>query len=314
MVFASEKQENAPLLIEPAIVEATKIYRESVSTLSIAVSALLQMKTLTAKETESLWFFFAVTSHALCAVMPEYFLAVDDFGTHAEALAKGLRLLMYASNMAGSNATGGRLPLVNCAQHGKETQWLNFCVSSFETPSSLEVRRAAVLEEMIALFPEYAPLRLHYAVSLAMSHQLIGTDSVISLINSEREKLSTRAHIDPHHDSFLSLCKAFVLSTTNITSAAPNVTAVNATDLQTVAHEAVKRLEEIATCNSLFRPFASDGNSSWTAMFRNAGRPDVIDKWQAMKLLSTMKTLKQQFPVGEEISDALPEGFANCSG
>ncbi|ESS68945.1 hypothetical protein TCDM_02197 [Trypanosoma cruzi Dm28c] len=250
-------------------------------------------------EPKFLWRWIAVAAYALTTVLPEYFLALDDTETHGEVLVMGLHVLLHASNAASSSSFSPLLPteraaLVDCIHYEKNPRWEKFCSSGFSNLHGLEVRRAAILEELIALHPEYAPLRLHYVVALSLGRHAAKTEVVFGLIDRERARLHTRTHVDPLHGAFLGLCKAFVSS-------------VEKTRRVEAIEGVVEGLRQINTCARLLRPFHEDmGN--WRRYFRGQERPDVMDKRQARRLLDAMRELLQE----KGISESLPPGLRAC--
>ncbi|KEG09966.1 hypothetical protein DQ04_04371020 [Trypanosoma grayi] len=286
------------------IVHAVKVYRSATAFgLEKLLPVLLEAQGGDAAplqdyrhEPKLLWRWIAVASHALTAVLPEYFLAADDTDTHSEALATGLHVLLQVSNAPSSVLPAGQGPLLDCADHEAAShkmdkkqvdRWLKFCRSSFTSLDSIEVRRAAILEELIALHSDYAPLRLHYAVALALSRHAAKADVAIGLIQRERERLNTRTHLDPLHRVMLLLCEAFLAPT-----AAVQVEVVNA-------------LAQIDNCAQLLRPFHAD-TSGWRRRFRGQERPDVMDHRQAKRLLRAMRVLLAKD------EESLPAGLVAC--
>ncbi|KPI85026.1 hypothetical protein ABL78_5910 [Leptomonas seymouri] len=120
------------------------------------------------------------------AVLPEYYLWKDDTEAHAVVLLRSVNLLSWSSSVStarrseradaqlagGASLTGydifnwsdgaacGKGPL-----GALSPKWMQFCETSFSSTSSAARRAAAVYEELIVLYPNYAPLRLHYAIA-----------------------------------------------------------------------------------------------------------------------------------------------------
>ncbi|EKF29043.1 hypothetical protein MOQ_007188 [Trypanosoma cruzi marinkellei] len=250
-------------------------------------------------ESKFLWRWIAVAAYALTTVLPEYFLALDDTESHGEVLVMGLHMLLHASNAASSSSftflvPNERVALVDCIHYEKNPRWEKFCSSGFSSLLGLEVRRAAILEELIALHPDYAPLRLHYVVALSLGRHAAKTEAVLGLIEREQVRLYTRTHVDPLHGTFLGLCKAFV-------SSVEKTTHVEATE------GVVEGLRQINTCAQLLRPFHED-MGTWRRYFRGQERPDLMDKRQVRRLLDVMTKLLQE----KEIPDSLPSGLRAC--
>jgi hypothetical protein len=176
-------------------------------------------------------------------VLPEYYLLRDDTPSHAVVLLRSLNLLSWSpvvhtvpipnaagaqtSNMATLTAydifnwSGGAAcrkgPLGTVS-----TQWMQFCESSFSSSAAVARRVAATYEELIVLYPDYAPLRLHYAVAFTFLSPVVadGTASSLSdhamkalrVIRNDGEKLLRHHYkeIDALHMAVLRLLEAYL--------------------------------------------------------------------------------------------------------
>ncbi|KAG5490678.1 hypothetical protein JKF63_00800 [Porcisia hertigi] len=175
------------------------------------------------------------------AVLPEYYLLQDDTPNHARALLRAINLLSWSPRVHTVplaearerntpvrtydlfNWSGGaacRRGLLGDVWHSR-----NFCESSFSSWSAVARRVAATYEELIVLYPSYAPFRLHYSISFAFlamdtaadvvpggSHGLVDhTAKALKVIRNDRAKLeSTYAHVDAVHGFVLALLEAFL--------------------------------------------------------------------------------------------------------
>ncbi|RHW67685.1 hypothetical protein DPX39_110082800 [Trypanosoma brucei equiperdum] len=311
-VAARNKAEPA-VIMEPYINRAVAIYRSAVDFALQMLDPLLKREEQKQRENQPMWGVKGAVSYATTVVLPEYYFAIDDTTSHSATLVRGMQLLLQISNTLPIAETPSPptnttpKTLVDCRRHGTDLEWLQFCVSSFKNRTTLAIRRAAVLEELIALHPEYAPLRLHYAAAIALDRDVIQAHTVVTFITGEMEKSSKRAYPDPLHAAMLRLLKAFVLPFDS------SPTPPSPSDLDSAAREALKGVDEIGNCSNLIRPFGAESNSSWNRRFRGVERPDVMDKWQAKELLKAMRMLKQRLQAGSEGSDILPAGFAECS-
>ncbi|ESL11878.1 hypothetical protein TRSC58_00363 [Trypanosoma rangeli SC58] len=249
-------------------------------------------------EPKFIWRWIAVAAYALTAALPEYFLALDNAGTHGNTLVEGLQLLLYASNAASSASSllvpVAHMPLVECTHYEKSSRWEKFCDSGFSSLSGLEVRRAAILEELIVLHPDYAPLRLHYAVALSMSRQAAKSVVVLELLERERSKLHTRTHVDPLHGAVLGLCEAFR-------------SLLGKRGRAEMAVQVLEGLRQIDTCAQLLRPFHAN-LGSWRHRFSGQERPDVMDRRQARRLLDAMTEILKE----NGILESMPAGLRAC--
>ncbi|RNF18487.1 uncharacterized protein Tco025E_04489 [Trypanosoma conorhini] len=289
---------------EKDVLHAAETYRLATDFVLETLSPVLQAKSADAvpqkyfAEPKFLWRWVAVAAYALTTALPEYFLALDDAGAHGEALVAGLQLLLNASNAAASASSpfvpSAHTPLVECAHYERNSRWRKFCSSGFSSLNGLEVRRAAILEELIALHPDYAPLRLHYAVALSLGRQTAKSDVVLALLERERGKLHTRTHVDPLHGALLGLCEVFRSST-------------GETERAERAARALEGMRQIGTCARLLQPFHADMDS-WRHRFHGQDRPDVMDKRQARRLLDvTQKVLEEN-----GMLESLPAGLRAC--
>ncbi|KAG5464372.1 hypothetical protein LSCM1_00555 [Leishmania martiniquensis] len=175
------------------------------------------------------------------AVLPEYYLLHDDSANHALVLLRSINLLSWSplvhtvapteTREDGAavltydlfNWSGGaacrRGPLGHLAPVKR------FCESSFSSWSAVAHRVAATYEELIALFPSYAPLRLHYAVSFAFLAMGTAADAnassnrvledhaarALKVIRTDRSHLDrTHRHADAAHGLVLALLEAFL--------------------------------------------------------------------------------------------------------
>ncbi|RNF06594.1 hypothetical protein TraAM80_03864 [Trypanosoma rangeli] len=302
LVSAADKA--TAIAAERDVTNTAETYRMATDFILETLSPLLQKKSWDAAvqeyhaEPKFIWRWIAVATYALTAALPEYFLALDKTGTHGEALVAGLQLLLYASNAAASAsplfAPVAHMPLVECAHYEKSSRWKKFCGSGFSNLSGLEVRRAAILEELIALHPDYAPLRLHYAVALSMSRQAAKSVVVLEVLERERSKLHTRTHVDPLHGAVLGLCEAFR-------------SLVGKKERAETAVRVLEGLRQIDTCARLLRPFHSN-LGSWRHRFSGQERPDVMDRRQARRLLDAMTEILKE----NRMLESLPAGLRAC--
>ncbi|CBZ26382.1 conserved hypothetical protein [Leishmania mexicana MHOM/GT/2001/U1103] len=175
------------------------------------------------------------------AVLPEYYLLQDDSTSHALVLLRSINVLSWSPRVhtvpsaemrehgaamvtydlfnwsGGAACRRGRLGHV---PHAKR-----FCESSFSSWAAVARRVAATYEELIVLYPTYAPLRLHYAISFAFLAMDTAADvaagdtqglddhsaKALKVIRSDRSKLeSTYRHADAVHRPVLALLEAFL--------------------------------------------------------------------------------------------------------
>ncbi|KAG5465107.1 hypothetical protein LSCM4_00559 [Leishmania orientalis] len=175
------------------------------------------------------------------AVLPEYYLLQDDSASHALVLLRSINVLSWSPRVhtvastetrergaavltydvfnwsGGAACRRGPLGHVPLTKH--------FCESSFSSWSAVARRVAATYEELIALNPSYAPLRLHYAISFAFLATDTAADvkvgdrqgledhaaKALKIIRADRSKLkSTYMHADMAHDLVLALLEAFL--------------------------------------------------------------------------------------------------------
>ncbi|KAG8347805.1 hypothetical protein TRVL_01372 [Trypanosoma vivax] len=337
VIVESEKRE--ALLIEMETVQAVETYNTSVQILLNYLALRPEGWWRSGENSEiveNMWFLTAVTCHALVSVLPEYFLAVDNTGAHAESLVRGLGFLTKASNGAFGviSAVNKTVPspkavtwprnlshfrernasnLVDCARAGDYGSWQNFCKSTFSHVSRLEVRRAAVLEELIVLYPEYAPLRLHYAIVLTLSREAAKKAVAIDFIAKEQMKLHTRSHVDALHGPMLLLCKTFLLA------GGPFVESASADNTSRIDlwFEVLDALRKVGDCETLQRPFNDTEQSSiWRRHFRGVERPNAMDAWQVARFFDGLRELKRQIASSnlDHSSLSYPLGFNGCSG
>ncbi|KPA81604.1 putative mitochondrial hypothetical protein [Leptomonas pyrrhocoris] len=123
-----------------------------------------------------------------CAVLPEYYLLKDDTAAHAVVLLRSVNLLSWSSLVhTGTNpelvdvqlASGASLASYDIFNWSSgaacrksplgalSPKWMQFCGTSFSSTAAVARRTAATYEELIVLHPDYAPLRLHYAVAFS---------------------------------------------------------------------------------------------------------------------------------------------------
>ncbi|CAG9584075.1 hypothetical_protein_-_conserved [Leishmania major strain Friedlin] len=175
------------------------------------------------------------------AVLPEYYLFRDDSTNHALVLLRSTNVLSWSprvhtvpsAEMREHGAAVATYDLFNwsggaaCRRGplGHVPHATRFCESSFSSWSAVARRVAATYEELIVLYPTYAPLRLHYAISFAFlamdtaadvtaggTQGLDGhTAKALQVIRSDRSKLKgTYTHADAAHGPVLALLEAFL--------------------------------------------------------------------------------------------------------
>ncbi|GET93621.1 hypothetical protein, conserved [Leishmania tarentolae] len=175
------------------------------------------------------------------AVLPECYLLQDDSNSHALVLLRSINMLSWSPRVhtvssaeareKGAlmvtydvfNWSGGaacRRGLLGEVPHAKR-----FCESSFSSWPAVARRVAATYEELIVLHPTYAPLRLHYAISLVFLAMDTAADATagstrglndhaakaLKVIRNDRSKLeSTYRHVDAAHGPVLTLLEVFL--------------------------------------------------------------------------------------------------------
>lgn len=167
------------------------------------------------------------------AVLPEYYLLKDDTASHALMLLRSLHLLSWSSTVrtvpsqALADATQTSYDIFNwsggaaCRKspHGAVSEkWMQFCKSSFSSAAAVARRAAATYEELIVLYPTYAPLRLHYAIAFTFlkpsnAAHLLSEHAMKALrvLRSDREKLGVRYKpADGVHAPLLTLLEAYL--------------------------------------------------------------------------------------------------------
>lgn len=188
------------------------------------------------------------------AVLPEYYLVEDDTTSHVTVLLRALNLLSWSSlvhtapnaqveetqqqqqqqQLSGGGGSMTHYDIFNwsggaACRKGPlgavSKSWMQFCESSFASPASVARRAAATYEELIVLHPDYAPLRLHYAIVFAFlepnAAAATTANAPVSLsdhamkalrvIRNDREKLGARyKHTDAFHVPVLALLESYL--------------------------------------------------------------------------------------------------------
>ncbi|KAK7194015.1 hypothetical protein NESM_000313900 [Novymonas esmeraldas] len=174
------------------------------------------------------------------AVLPEYYLLEDSTPNHAVSLVRSVNLLSWSPRVhalppAETAASGPAVvgyDVFNwsggaaCRRGllGDVSLLKRFCESSFSAWPAVARRVAATYEELIALHPAYAPLRLHYAIAFSFlaldtaadasgRAEPLGehTTKALGVLRRDREKLrGTHTHVDATHTSVLALLEVFL--------------------------------------------------------------------------------------------------------
>ncbi|CAD2213109.1 hypothetical protein ADEAN_000054500 [Angomonas deanei] len=157
----------------------------------------------------TLYAWMLTTLHVFATTLPEFYLYDDEAkAEHTSTLLKSVNLLRWSEQVPNAHFFNWSKEVCQTAiptVSGK--RWLSFCQSSFSSLPAVHTREAALLEELIALYPKYAPLRLHYAVSLAFADYPVGSSVALGAVRRDKQSLKTGRykHADGFHGSVLPL-------------------------------------------------------------------------------------------------------------
>lgn len=223
------------------------------------------------KQTLFSWVTTAI--HTNSVVLAEYYLQQDDPRLHAISLMRAVNLLSLSAKMDSlfnwtENPCALSIP-------GASARWISFCRSSMETVPMTRLRRAASLEELIVLYPSYAPFRLQYFAQVAfMADPRVSSEATRAQLTRHRVKLPGLKSVDDYHEAALELLEFFL------------------TPEQDLQEESARQVVSIlqnrfSTCTLLMEPFGPH-NITWPGIFHSEFRPPLLDRDSTLSLLTKL--------------------------
>lgn len=263
------------------------------------------------------------------SILPEYFLMKDNATSHGISLLRSISLLSLSNRVLSAAAAGAsddepisdgeansRSPRLTrreaaasfdlfnwsdtvcrkVAGGGRLPPLIKFCDSSFSSWVAVHTRMTASYEELIVLFPRYAPLRLHYAMeytfwgpailtSKANGRRALGADSageenvkMLTVVHNNRiADLSKYHFVEPIYEPLLALLEAYLFPS--------ELWQENQGVVLT------KILVGFGSCTKLKAEL--DSLSRWPGdAFRNEIRPRLLSDDHFWKLMTKIRTLR----------------------
>ncbi|CCW69943.1 unnamed protein product [Phytomonas sp. Hart1] len=152
------------------------------------------------------------TAQMYNAVLTEFYLREDNTYHHAVSLIRSVNVLGWAPSTHANFFNWSESPCQSSYEAASE-KWTSFCEKSCTSLTTIATRQAASYEELIALYPRYAPFRLHYLFLLALGEiPHAKSEAVLQTIHAQRKGLSTYTNVDGFHSSWLDLLEFHVRS------------------------------------------------------------------------------------------------------
>lgn len=153
----------------------------------------------------------AVFAHAVA--LPDYYQCIDRDEDALRWLSSAVNTLEWISS---ENGGAGAVDFMKAGQDGSFTTPHDalrmFVTSSLISPAHAKRRRAAILEEMIAHLPAYAPLRLYYATAVVFGMERAAESSSRDFITRELQQFEKRVAPDAAHKDLLTVMLGYVTS------------------------------------------------------------------------------------------------------
>lgn len=182
--------------------------------------------------------------------------------------------------------------------HAPLSPFANFVVSTGLSLMHLRRRLAAMLEELIALHPSYAPLRLHYAAFLVLDMQREADSSTRSFIDKELEALAAgkREGVDNAHRSVLELLEGYATVSWYADRKGDEPNDALRRKLNAAAQRAARAASQLversatAECDAVvLAPFSLEEHAAWSSRLGHSPRPMLMSKPSVQKMLARLK-------------------------